>query len=255
MQGGSGYFYLCSGPTVGSSPNYRWNNLTKSTSGTSHLQVRIEAQDRPDAVLLGSINHSGWSGLGSEEHYSMRFEMSMGETWSMFGPSFYSITEWDKGSYLPLNALDFPEAASYLTNGEDESLRVKAMSSLKGNVESTTVVKSPGIAEGYPDLHGCVITEFGLKINNIIIDHDAPGWTYFTWDVTWEIWGIKKTADINRDGVVNLFDFSILTSSWYSHAGDANWNQLCDIYLPNDGHVNIFDLEEFCDNWLSGVIP
>ncbi len=253
MQAGDSYFQLCSGPTIGSSPDYCWTNLRKfDIPGSNHLQVRIEAENRPDAVLLGTIRHDSSCGSGAEDLYSMEFEMRLGGYWDMFGPSFHGVTEWDEGSYLQLNAADLPEAADYLTNGVDETLRVLAEFSLTGNVESDTIVKSPGIAEGYPDLYGCIITDFGLKLDNIIIDHSTPGYTYFTWDVTWEIWGFAKSADINRDGVVNFHDFSILASAWDSQAGEANWNQLCDIYLPGDDQINLYDLQEFCSNWLSG---
>jgi len=253
MQAGDGYFLLCGGPIIGSSPAYCWTNLTKRVfAGSNHLQVRIEAQDRADATLLGWINHSSMSGSGAEDHYAMGFEMRLGGYWNMFGPSFHGVTEWDKGSYLQLKATDVPEAVNYLANGVDESLRVLAESTLKGNVESDTIVKSPGIAEGYPDLYGCVITDIGLKLDNIIIDHSTPGWTYFTWNVTWEIWGIEKSAELNRDGEVNFVDFSIFASSWNSQAGQPHWNPLCDINLPADNRIDFYDLQVFCSDWLYG---
>jgi len=253
MQAGDGYFALCGGPTIGSSPDYCWTNLTKRVfSGSNHLQVTIEAQDRTDAMLLGWINHSSTCGKGAEDYYSMRFEMRLGGYWDLFGPSFYGVTEWDEGSYLQMEATDLPEAVNYLTNGVDESLRVLAEFSLKGNVESDTIVKSPGIAEGYPDFYGCIITDFVLKLDNIIIDHSTPDWTYFTWDVTWEIWGFEKSADLNRDGKVNFLDFSILASAWNSQAGQPHWNPICDIYLPENNQINLYDLQQFCSNWLYG---
>lgn len=253
MQAGDAYFSLCGGPVIGSSPYYCWTNLTKSVFfGSNHLQVRIEAQDRPDAMLLGSINHSGWSGIGGEDYYSMGFEMRLGGYWDRFGPSFYGVTEWDEGSHLQLEATDIPEAVDYLTNGIDESLRVLAESSVEGNVESDTIVKSTGIAESYPDLYGCIITDVVLKLDTIIIDHTTPGWTYYTWDVTWEIWGFEKSADINRDGVVNLPDFSIFASAWNSQPGQPHWNPVCDIYLPEDDQIDPLDLLLFCSDWLDG---
>jgi hypothetical protein len=252
-QAGDGYFTLCSGPIIGSSPAYCWTNLTKETfAGRNHLQVKIEAQDRPDAVLLGKIRHSSTCGSGAEDYYCIRFEMKLGGYWDMFGPSFYGVTERDEGSYLQMDAKDIPEAVNYLTNGADESIRVKAEFSLQGNVESDTIVKSPGIAEGYPDLYGCVITDIGLKLDNIVIDHNTAGWTYFTWDVTWEIWGVEKSADLNRDGRVNFTDYSILASAWGSQEGQPHWNPYCDINLPSDNQINIYDLQEFCSHWLEG---
>lgn len=253
MQAGDGIFLLCSGPTVGTSPAYCWTNLAKqSLPGSNHLQVRIEAQDRPDAVLLGKIRHNSTAGIGGDDYYMTRFQMNPGGYWNMFGPSFFGVTELDKGSYLQIKAEDIPEAVDYLTNGVDESLIVQAEFALKGNVESDTIVKSPGIAVGYPDLYGCIITDTGLKLDNIIIDHSTPGTTWYTWDVTWEIWGIQKSADISRDGKVDYNDFAIFAGSWKSQTGLTNWNPLCDINLPADNRVDIFDLQRFCSDWLKG---
>jgi hypothetical protein len=253
MQAGDGYFNMCEGPTVGSSPEYCWTNLTKEIfSSSNHLQVRIEAQNRPDAVLLGKIRHNSTCGIGGEDYYAMRFEMLLGGYWDMFGPSFYGVTERDEGSYLQIEAADIPEAVEYLTNDVNEGLEVMAEFGLQGNFESDTIVKSPGIAAGYPDLYGCVITDIGLKLDTIIINHNTPGWTYFTWDVTWEIWGIQKSPDLNRDGKVNFSDFAILASAWNSQQGQPNWNQLCDIHLPSDNQISVYDLAEFGTDWLYG---
>ena len=134
----------------------------------------------------------------------------------------------------------------------NESLRVQAEFSLKGNFESDTIVKSPGIAAGYPDLYGCVITDIGLKLDTIIIDHSTPGWTYYTWDVTWEIWGIQKSPDIDRNNKVDFSDFAVLASAWNSQQGQSNFNPLCDIRLPSDNLIDVADLAEFGADWLLG---
>jgi hypothetical protein len=256
QQAGDAFFPLCYGPTVGSSPNYLWTNLTKhESSGANYMQVRIEAEQRPDAVLLARIADDGYGGIGGEDYYSMRFSMRMGGYWDLFAPSFYGVTEWDEGSYLKMDAADIPEAVEYLTNGLDETLRVQTESYPSGNVESDTLAKSAGIAAEYPDLDGCVITDIGLQLNTIEIDHGTPGWTYYTWDVVWEIWGIQKSADINRDGAVDLRDFAIFAAAWGSVPGQANWNALCDLDLPEDDVITVLDLDRFCMDWLSTAEP
>jgi hypothetical protein len=253
MEAGDGYFSLCNGPTVGSSPNYCWYNLRKDVSSSgNHLQVTIEAEDWTDAILLAWIDHSAWMGIGGEDRYGMEFEMRLGGYWDMFAPSFHGVTEWDIGSFLQINAKDLPRAVSYLTNGVDEKLRVSAEFTLKGNDESDTLEKTAGVAESYPDLMGYFITDFVLVLNDIDIDYSG-GTTYFTSDVRWEIWGSdEKTADLNLDGIVNFIDYSIFSSAWHSEPGQENWNPLCDVNLPEDNQINIYDLQEFCSAWLLG---
>jgi len=53
------------------------------------------------------------------------------------------------------------------------------------------------------------------------------------------------------DGV-DFKDFSIIASAWLAEAGDANWNQACDISDPNDNVIDIKDLDVLCGNWLAG---
>lgn len=252
MQAGDGYFPMGGAPIIGSSPTYCWTNMTKHTfSPPNYFQVRIEAQDRPDAMLLGKINHNSMCGTGSEYHYSMRFKMKLGGYWDLFGPTFYGVTEWDEGSYLQLKATDLPEAVNYLTNGVDESLWVQAEFSLRGNNESDTIVKSSGIAQGFPDLRGCFISDFVLGLNNIQIDHTTPGWTYYYWDVDWEIWGKPFPADMSKDGKVNLKDLAILGNGF----SDPN-SYVADISGPDgnaDGKVDNYDLSALCSNWLMDV--
>ena len=51
-----------------------------------------------------------------------------------------------------------------------------------------------------------------------------------------------KSADINKDGVVNKYDFSIMMANW-NHKGFSD----CD--LNNDNRVNNCDLNILIENW------
>lgn len=252
--GGGAYFTLCNGPTIGSSPNYSWPGFYKYTSSVAnHLQAKIETQDRTDAVLLGRINHNSFISISPAIHHTMQFYMKLGEdTFSLYGLYFSNITQLDEGSYLQLDAADEPEAIDYLTNGVDNDIYVSLHLNTKGNVESDTIVKTPGIAEGFPDFYGCIITDIGLKLDNIVIDHSIPDNTYYVWDVTWEIWGFEKSPDLDRNGKVNFSDFAILASALNSQKGRPNWNPICDIYLPEDKKINLLDFQRFCLDWLYG---
>jgi len=48
------------------------------------------------------------------------------------------------------------------------------------------------------------------------------------------------TADINKDGIVNILDIAIVAKAFNSKPGDFNWNQLADI--DKNGIVNIVDI-------------
>jgi len=252
QHGGNAGFGFSHPPTVGSSPDYAWTNLTKYDSSTANFTTRIEAIDRSDADLLCTHRYSGYCGIETEERYNMRFHLFASAVGLLKGPAFFGISEWDVGTFSSHPADDYPEFVEILTNGLDDNITRYAEYGGNTFTESAMFTKSPGIAEGYPDLYGCIITDIGLKLDNIIIDHSTPDWTYFTWDVTWEIWGFEKTSDINRDGRVDFLDFSFLASAWNSQAGQPHWNRLCDIYKPEDGQINVFDLQRFCSDWLYG---
>ena len=58
-------------------------------------------------------------------------------------------------------------------------------------------------------------------------------------------------ADFDNNGVVNILDFSILSCSWSTQQGDETFNPVCDIYDPNDGKIDIGDLQLFVTQWLN----
>lgn len=58
------------------------------------------------------------------------------------------------------------------------------------------------------------------------------------------------SADINLDGVVDMFDFVLFGSAWRGCFGDANWIGRCDLTEPRDYVIDSFDLAVFCTQWL-----
>lgn len=58
------------------------------------------------------------------------------------------------------------------------------------------------------------------------------------------------SADINLDGVVNMFDFLLFGSAWGSHFGQVNWIGRCDLTEPKDYVIDRFDLAVFTAQWL-----
>ena len=47
-------------------------------------------------------------------------------------------------------------------------------------------------------------------------------------------------ADLNKDGIVDIFDVVIVAGAFGSKSGDANWNPIAD--LVEDGIIDIFDV-------------
>lgn len=75
-----------------------------------------------------------------------------------------------------------------------------------------------------------------------------------------DVVGYVEPADIYGDGIVNFIDYSIFAAAYLSEAGDDNWNEDCDIFLPpsedppyfdppNDS-VDIVDFQVFIGKWL-----
>ena len=80
----------------------------------------------------------------------------------------------------------------------------------------------------------------------------SPVWDYYesshavydAW-VTWDSGGFdleavgvlheqQHSADIDLNGIVDCFDFTLLAKSWSSHLGQANWIGRCDLAGPED---------------------
>ncbi|MBN2272407.1 MAG: hypothetical protein JXN61_17480, partial [Sedimentisphaerales bacterium] len=60
-------------------------------------------------------------------------------------------------------------------------------------------------------------------------------------------------GDFDYECDVDFADFAILAQAWLTEHGDAQWNPVCDIGIPNDSAVNMLDLEEFVENWLADI--
>lgn len=56
-----------------------------------------------------------------------------------------------------------------------------------------------------------------------------------------------RSADLDGDGTVNVFDLFILAEAWNTQAGEANFNPAAD--LDGDGAVSIFDLFVLAEAW------
>lgn len=57
-----------------------------------------------------------------------------------------------------------------------------------------------------------------------------------------------KQADFTRDGIINIDDFSVLSSSWQTTPTDENWYILSDLW--QDSLIGLDDIAVFIQDWL-----
>jgi hypothetical protein len=78
--------------------------------------------------------------------------------------------------------------------------------------------------------------------------------TFGSGGVDLEAVGVLKeqnySADINLDGVVDMFDFVLFSSAWGSHFGQVSWIGRCDLSESRDYVVDVLDLAVFASQWL-----
>lgn len=59
-------------------------------------------------------------------------------------------------------------------------------------------------------------------------------------------------GDINKDGRVNMIDFTLLAKAWQTRSGDILWNEACDLAEPVN-EIGLSDLNVLLDQWLMGT--
>jgi len=60
----------------------------------------------------------------------------------------------------------------------------------------------------------------------------------------------KYSADIDLNGVVDVFDFELFISALDSHFGQPNWIARCDLAEPKDLVIDLSDFAVLVDQWL-----
>jgi hypothetical protein len=249
----AGSFRVTTYATTGSTSDYYWVSLKKKTF-LNYIapKVRIEAQDNPNWKLLATNDFSGSGGIGDPNVYLMNFNLRPDEfdwTNSMF---FSGVNEYEERMIYFNDLRDDPELVQLLTNGEPDRIGIYASGGGYGDTEDLLFDKEPGVAEDSVDFKNYYIKDIALVTRQIDIDHSTPGWTYYDYNVTWEIWGKRFPGDINKDGIVTMKDFAILSSAWNNYSN----NPLADISGPecgSDGIVDYHDLIELCSSWLDNV--
>jgi hypothetical protein len=78
------------------------------------------------------------------------------------------------------------------------------------------------------------------------VDDDIYGVTDFSFDITLFA-ATYIIGDINGDKTVDIFDMVAIGTAWDSTPSDSNWNPLAD--LDQNGIINIFDVTMLARNW------
>jgi hypothetical protein len=60
----------------------------------------------------------------------------------------------------------------------------------------------------------------------------------------------KYSADIDLNGVVDMFDFDLFASAWHRHFGEDGWLGRCDLAEPKDLFIGDSDFAVFVSQWL-----
>jgi hypothetical protein len=60
-------------------------------------------------------------------------------------------------------------------------------------------------------------------------------------------------GDFDSSCLVNMADFAFLTWAWLSSPLSDNWDPLCDISIPADGHIDAGDVKVLTGNWLKSI--
>ncbi len=115
---------------------------------------------------------------------------------------------------------------------------------LKNIYAYATAVGLPVVIEGKDDLHKVTNVKFeNLMYSNQPVTSAAQANAQITYanNVTFVTSPQASTSDLNNDGVVNIFDLSVLLGRWSTTDATADVNK--------DGTVNVFDLSILLNNW------
>ncbi len=134
------------------------------------------------------------------------------------------------------------------------------------NINYVRIVDIPGIGCSDPNNIGC--GDFNDSAIQYIDPNTHPVWDYYTvnhpiydaW-ITYGSGGLdldavgvlheqQYAADINLDGMVDMFDFAIFASAWQSRFGQENWIARCDLAQPKNYVIDILDFAQFTTQWL-----
>lgn len=236
------FFYTWTRYTSGIAWNGRKAVFSSGSSSDSkqlyEMELRMGGISGPYTEPLGTVLGLGCDGIkifvtegGGDWYFLDAFTYSYLGTPQYFNP--------EAGSFVPLSWWTGP------TYGPDF---------YDGNLY---------IASTYEDIKAYSLQSFNQAelVDEIQIDVDWPQGITFMGDdlyiaerhssLVYHYEFQPKQADFTNDGVVDINDFSVLSSSWNTCPDDENWYVLCDLW--KDDEIDIFDLVVFVEDWLWGA--
>jgi hypothetical protein len=138
------------------------------------------------------------------------------------------------------------------------------------------IADDPNVVSGIVDINNISYVRIidipgSGDFNDMAVEHIDPNswpvWDYYVSDhsiydawVTWDSGGLdleaigvleeqEYSADINLDGIVDIFDLLIFASAWQSHFGQDNWVGRCDLAKFQNLVIDFLDFAVFANQW------
>ena len=145
----------------------------------------------------------------------------------------------DPGQPLTMHGYSIPNALITIENQQDKSsITLKNFTTTSGNDGKWTIpIDTNGFNAGTWKVRAKAAQQSGLKI--------STEWSNYTFYGVGQTAAAPRTADLNRDGRVNLIDFSILLFWWNTDGGTSD--PPADINA--DGRVSLTDFSIMVYNW------
>ncbi len=124
------------------------------------------------------------------------------------------------------------------------------------DIHYVRIVDIPGSGDFYDEAAGHIEPGTWPEWDSYASNHPVyDAWvTFGSGGLDLEAVGVLKEqeygADIDLNGVVDMFDFTLFASAWQSHFGEDSWIGRCDLAEPRNFVVDTFDLVAFAAQWL-----
>jgi hypothetical protein len=158
---------------------------------------------------------------------------------------------WDAECTNPVASVDWGELTPGSTSNAEIFVRNEYLESAAYIflwTQSWTPKEAPSVIRLNWDYDGRKIApDESLPVTlTLEVDEDIYGVTDFSFDITLFA-ATYIIGDVNGDKAVDIFDLVAIGTAWDTTPSDSNWNPLAD--LDQNGVINIFDVTILARNW------